>query len=318
MIMKSINDYISLSNEKISSIDDYIDEITNKTIDNYDSLDLSLLEHINIHYKFNYRLVNENNIYESDGSFPNQHNIIKQILTNINVPKSNKTYIINLNTFIKDLYIHFKTNNDNDINGMYIIDNPKYSDYNDIRWDNENNVFRFVEIIIYNYDKDPNGLEEILYHETKHIWDEYIEITKHNNLLVDKVNKSILIKLNKTNIDETLKQIIYYCEDYEISSYISQLNGIFNDKKFLTIEDAFEEIRNSSIYQNYKFCYYILMFNRYKDILLQYISNKEYKKLQYNIKRAWKKIINHSYIICCNHLSNIKLNPSNKKPINIK
>ena len=67
----------------------------------------------------------------------------------------------------------------------------------------------FLEIIINNYDKDPNGLEEILYHETKHIWDDYIEITKHNKLLVDKVNKSILTKLNKTNIDETIKQLIY-------------------------------------------------------------------------------------------------------------
>ena len=57
----------------------YIQEITNKTIDSYDSLDASLLEHINIHYKFNYRLVNENNIYESDGSFPNQHLINTKI-----------------------------------------------------------------------------------------------------------------------------------------------------------------------------------------------------------------------------------------------
>lgn len=62
----------------------YIQQITNKTIDSYDSLDASLLEHINIHYKFNHRLVNENNIYESDGAFPNQHNIIKQILSEMN------------------------------------------------------------------------------------------------------------------------------------------------------------------------------------------------------------------------------------------
>ena len=100
----------------MKSISDYIQKITNKTINSYDSLDASLLEHVNIHYKFNYRLVNENNIYESDGSFPNQHNIIKQILSEINIPKYNKTYIINLNTFIKDLYIHFKINNDNGMN----------------------------------------------------------------------------------------------------------------------------------------------------------------------------------------------------------
>lgn len=39
---------------------DDIHKITNKTIDSYDLLDALLLEHINIHYKFNYRLVNEN------------------------------------------------------------------------------------------------------------------------------------------------------------------------------------------------------------------------------------------------------------------
>ena len=61
-----------------------------------------------------------------------------------------------------------------------------------------------------------------------------------------------------------------------------------------------------------------MIFDKYKDKLLKYISNKEYIKLQKNIKYAWKKIINHSYIICCNHLGSIKLNPSNKRKLYTK
>ena len=156
-------------------------------------------------------------------------------------------------------------------------------------------------------------MEEILYHETKHIWDDYIEKIKNNQLLSEKVKKSLNVKLNKSNIDETLKQIIYYCEDYEISSYITQLNGIFGNKKFLTVDDAFDEIKRSSVYKNYKFCYYALILDKYKERFLSVITIKEYKRLQNNIKRAWKKIINHSYLICCSHLTNLKLNPSNKK-----
>lgn len=298
----------------MKNINEYIQEIINHKHIFNDILDDIVYEHIDMHYRFNYRLINEDSIYESDGSFPNQHNIIIQILNELSGTEE-QTYKIKLNSFVQDLYIHFKTNKESGIEGMYIIDNEKYSDYNDIRWDNENNSFRFAEIIIYNYDKDPCGLEEILYHETKHIWDDYISKIKNDKLLSEKVKKSLNVKLNKSNIDETLKQIIYYCEDYEISSYITQLNGIFGNKKFLTIDDAFDEIKRSSVYQNYKFCYYVLISDKYKERFLETITLKEYKRLQNNIKRAWKKIINHSYLICCSHLTNLKLNPSNKKLI---
>lgn len=299
----------------MKNIDEYIKKITTHENIDYDLLDNIILDHIDIHYRFNYRLITEDKIYEGDGAFPEQHKLVKLILDEIESDNiSNKlkdTYVFHLDyDFIKDLHIYIKSNKEKSINGSYVIDNEKYEDYNNIRWDKENNQFRFAEIFIYNYEKDPNGLEEILYHETKHLWDDYINISKKDYFLTDKVKKSLDNKFRNENIDETIKDIIYYSEDYEISAYITEINGILGNKKFITIEDAFNEICKSSVYQNYKFVYYALNTSIYKNELLKHISNKEYKRIKKNINNAWKKIINHTYIICCNHLSENKLSPS--------
>ena len=296
----------------MKTLEDYINEITTHNIFEYDILDNIVLDHIDIHYRFNNKLITEEQIYEGDGAFPEQHKLVKLILNEIRKElKDNYVFHLNYN-FLKDLHIYFRKNKEKSINGSYIIDNKKYEDYNDVRWDKENNQFRFAEIFVYNYENDPNGLEEILYHETKHIWDDYISISKKNYFLTNKVEKLLDEKFKKSNIDKFLKDIIHYAEDYEISAYIVQTNGILGNKKFISVKDAFNEILQSPTYQNYKEIYKVLNSDKYKDELLKHLSNKEYNKLKININKAWRKIINHTYIICCNHLQENRLSPSNK------
>ena len=311
----------------MKNIEEYIKQITtHKNYDNkYDYLDNIILDHCYIHYAFNYRLVTESNIYENDGAFPQQHKLIKFILEEINKEQKD-TYIFNLNyDFIKKLHIYLRTNNIKNINGGYIANNsdcglrlkfrpdtPQHYEYITI----ENSTFTenlldklIYEIIIYNYDKYPDGLIEMLYHETKHLWDDYIEISKKNIFLNDKIKKSLNYKFNNKNINDTLKDIIYYSEDYEISAYITQINGVLK-KSYIDIKEAFNDIYDCPIYQNYKFIYYSIISDEYKDKLLKYISNKEYNKIKNNIRSVWKKIIKVSYEVCCNHLDKNRMAPT--------
>lgn len=293
------------------NLDEYIKEMTtHKNYDGqYDYLDNIILDHCYIHYAFNYRLITEGYIYENDGTFPEQHKLVKFIKNEIDNEKK-QTYILDLNySFINKLHIYLRENSKSDINGGYIYDNEKYDDYNEIRWYKDNEKFRFAEIIIYNYDKNPDGLEEMLYHETKHLWDDYIEISKKNSFLSDKIKKSLDYKLKKENIEDILKNIIYYSEDYEISAYISQINSILKNG-YIDIKEAFNDIYDSYIYQNYKFIYYILLNDTYKDEILKHISIKEYNKIKKNIKYAWKKIIKVTYEVCCNHLTDYRMTPN--------
>lgn len=298
----------------MKTLKEHIEEIVNREeISDYDFLDNMIMRHCYISYAFNNRRVTESTIYESDGSFPGQHELVKHMLSEIN--KCNKSsYKISLegNQIVDDIYVKFKNDRDNKIKGEYVIDDAKYNDYNIVRWDNDNSKFRFAEIVVWNYDADPDSLEEILYHETQHIWDDWILMSKKSISLSDKVKKSLDMKLNDKNISQYVKDVIYYSEDYEIRAYLAQINGIFGNKKYNTLEEAFTEIYKSSIYQNYKFIWYSLNVDRYRRKLEEHISHKEMKKIDKSISKAWKKIVNHAYHICCDHLSDNRLTPSTK------
>ena len=138
----------------------------------------------------------------------------------------------------------------------YVYESNKYNDYNEIRWDQENNKFNFVEIIIYNIENDTGALEELLYHETKHIWDEY-QLLIHNG-----INLSSVLRPHKSN-KEIINNILYYGSKYENSAYLSQLNAVLGTNKYNTIKDALDDIIKSSVYQNYKYLYYYIINYKY-------------------------------------------------------
>ena len=169
----------------MKNIDDYIKEITNHNEPEYDWLDECILSQLNIYYNFNLLTITESMILESKGSFPGQSDIINQILKNLDTSKS--TNIINIDGEIIDkIYLYFKYNSNNKFNCEYIIDNVKYDDYNIIRWDDVKERYRFAEFNVINYINN-DDLEELLYHETQHLWDDY-QLMKHKNIsLSDKV-----------------------------------------------------------------------------------------------------------------------------------
>jgi len=285
----------------MKSIEKYIKEITNHNDPEYDWLDECLLSQLNIFYNFHLVSITESMILESKGSFPNQQDIINQILKNVDISKT--TNIIDIdNKIIDKIYLHFKNKSNSKFKCEYIIDNKKYDDYNIVRWDNDNKRYRFAEINIINYTNN-NDLEELLYHETQHLWDDY-QLMIHKNIpLSNKVEKSLDKKFNNSNIDKTLKEILYYANDYEISAYISQMNGMFHDKKFNDIKDAFNSIiYPSNIYKNYKWIYYSLYTDKYANSLVNIgVKKSELSNMKKLIKKKFNKIINHAYHICGEH-----------------
>ena len=230
---------------KIKSIEEYLNEIINRKDPEYDWLDECILNQLRVYYNFNLITITQSMILESKGSFPNQEQMVNKILNEID--SSQNVSIVKIdNDIIDQIYIHFKTDNDSDFHCEYVVDSKKYDDYNLVRWDNDNKRYKFAEIDIINY-TNKKELEEFLYHETQHLWDDYQSMIHKNIPLSDKVKNSLDTKFNNSNIDKTLKDILYYINDYEISAYISQMNELFNGKKFDDIKDAFNEI----IYPNY-------------------------------------------------------------------
>jgi len=285
----------------MKTIEYYIKEIVNHKDPEYDWLDECILSQLTIHYNFHLLTITEAMILESKGSFPNQEDIINKILKEIDISKDVNIIKID-NNLIDKIYLYFKNKSNTEFYCEYVIDNIKYDDYNIIRWDNDSKRYKFAEINIINY-TNKNDLEELLYHETQHLWDDYQLMMHHNITLSDKVRKSLDIKFNSSNIDDTLKKILYYANDYEISAYISQMNGLFHGKKFSNIKDAFNDIiYKNYIYQNYKWIYYALYNDKYVNDLLNIgIKKSELTNMKKLIKKKFNKIINHAYHICGEH-----------------
>lgn len=292
---------------KIKSIEEYLNERINRKDPEYDWLDKCILDQLHIYYIFNLDPITVS-IFESNGSFPNQKQIVNELLNKID--STQDVSIVKLDNDIVDkIYLYFKTDENPDFYCEYVVDSKKYDDYNLIRWDNDNNRYKFAEINIFNY-TNKKELEEFLYHETQHLWDDYQSMIHKNIPLSDKIKNSLDTKFNNSNIDKTLKDILYYTNDYEISAYISQMNGLFNGKKFDDIKDAFNEIiYPSHTYQNYKWIYYALYNDKYVDMLSNVgIKKSEIANMKKIIKRKWNKIINHAYHICGEHTEK-RLNP---------
>lgn len=285
----------------MKTIEEYIKEITTHIDPEYDWFDECLLNQLNIYHNFNLITITESMILEYKGSFPSQSDIVNQILKEID--NSKDTNIIDIdNKIIDKIYLHFKHTENSKFNCEYVVDNEKYDDYNIVRWDNDKERYRFAEININNY-TNKNDLEELLYHETQHLWDDYQLMIHKNISLSDKVKKSLDRKFSDSYIDDTLKDILYYVNDYEISAYISQMNGMFHNKKFSDIKDAFNSIiYPSNVYKNYKWIYYALYTDKYTNDLIDIgIKESELTNMKIRIKKKFNKIINHAYHICGKH-----------------
>lgn len=247
------------------------------------------------------------------------------------------------NKFFDDLYLTFVNINkmkpeeknkpiNKTTNGYYNIgysQDIKNDNYDALKWNAKEKKFNFIEITI-NY-LSTNEIPELLTHELTHAWDDYILHSKANTSLRNKhvndnmqnmlndlkksLNKDLIfakllgnnsdaLELSKisSNVD-TIKQIIYYLNNFESNAYISQINSIFKHD-FENIQQAIDFVsKNSATYHNYKEIYLATTNNEF-DNLFKTVSftDKEIAGFKKKANSIWKKIINHTYHICAEHV----------------
>ena len=295
-------------------LDAYIKEMldSHKHVE-YDCLDQQVYEHCMMHYKFNYLLPSEYTIYESTGAFPGQHEMVQRIKNECERSGFKSTVIKFDNDIVDDLYVHFRNDNDPDIHGSYQLSKGGENNCNEVRWDEYKKQFRLAEITVFNHEKNSEGFEEILYHETKHLWDDYQEALRKGKFLLDQKLNSLEYKY-RNHPQKFIRQLLYFAERYEVSAYVAQMNGVLGNRKFDNIQSAFDEIvKRCPIYDDYKQYYYALSNEKVLNVLRKYLSEKELNKVRTSIKNAWRKMVNHTYHVCGEHLNECRLSPSNRK-----
>ena len=312
--------------------------------DDLDYLDNQLFEHciIDIAYKNRYS-PSHYYTFESIGLFKGCKEIINYIIDNIKDIYKDKTSIdsskISDNLFFDKLNLSFEFNKeeDSEINGEYKIgykDDSINDEYDLKRWNNEKQKFNFIDITIYNFDDvesewQLDDLAEMLTHEVKHAWDDYIlhkqgntslrnkhlsnDFTKEleslrQNILMDSIFKYDKKERDKykdyLNIDiPYLKDIIYYLDKNEQNAYISQLNQVLKNKKFEDTKDLIKYLnKNSNTYYNYKTIFELFHDDEYINKLIYLgLKKSSINKLKKKSHEAWNKIVNHLYHILEEH-----------------
>lgn len=315
------------------------------SLKNFDYIDEQVIKHYTIHCGFNETL--NYYTFESLGIFNGCKNIVNYIIKNYNNNKElhiNVSDIKNLpNKFFDEINVYFSSNEIEGINGSYIAgydDDKENEKYQESRWNDNLKIFNFIDIQIYNYDNiDESALAEILTHELTHAWDDWIlrkngYSFRDKTLIKNKSNEEILNKVANTikalgiravldndyeelnNIKEKkkyvghLKLLFYYLDKFEINSFIAQMNGSLYNKKFNDIKQCMTYIKEKSpVYYNHKIIYEFLHNERCVDILKSIgVSNKLLNKYKSISDKAIKKIINHMYLICADHIENTKVN----------
>lgn len=237
--------------------------------------------------------------------------------------------------FTKQIRLSFSKQSDKNAftNAEYIygfIDEKKDLEYEKKRWNGR--TFNFINIKFTINEKDlyNNSLAELLTHELVHAWWDYIIRTKFKKkktsyrIQYDKYDlrhefddlRNALLKVQKSAKDvesyrdasiklqviDAVNDVLYRLNKFEIESYVAQLNGALHGKKFDHIEDAIEEIKKTSTYQNYEYIYNIAVVHNCVG-LKEYCDENLCKKLKYLANKVWKRIINHLYHICADHIN---------------
>lgn len=284
-------------------------------------------------------------INESIGLFAGCNDIVKFVENNLDKVIDAGEYtvnskdIISLSTkFFDELYLYFKHTTD-ETNGEYVVgyeNDNKQDNYEALKWNDADKKFNFIEINI-NYN-DINTIPEILTHELTHAWDDYILHKKSNTSLRNKqttdnytrmlndlshelkndIGRATILghtdnarELSRiSNNVNTIKTIVYYINKFEVTAYIAQINGLLhNHMLFNDIKEAINFVTNkSSSYDNYKNIYNLMQTQKMTDALSE-ISFTQHEIMSFKKKTAniWKKVINHTYLICAEHVKNMDL-----------
>ena len=315
------------------------------TFKNFDYVDEQVIKHYVIHRGFNETL--NYYTFESLGIFKGCKNIVNYIIKNYNNDKELHINVNDINglpnKFFDKINVYFASNDIEGINGSYTAgydDDEENEKYQNNRWNDNLKIFNFIDIYIYNYNNiDESALAEILTHELMHAWDDWMlrkngYSLRDKTLIKNKSNEEILDTVSDTikllgiravldddheelnNIKENakyiehLKLLFYYLDKFEINSFIAQMNGSLYNKKFNDIKQCLEYIKEKSpAYYNHKIIYEFLHNERCVNILKSIgVPNKLINKYKSISDKTIKKIVNHMYLICADHIANTKVN----------
>ena len=310
----------------------------------YDDIDNIIISECNIdlysktpYFEFN------NNLYESLGIFNGCKEITEYIFKKLKNNLNDTELLIDIsklncnNKFFKECYLHINYNSKYIEGEAGYISSDGHEDYNEIRYDSENKIFKFIEIIIY-LDKDHiDNIYSLIMHELIHAYDDYIHIKKSgfDYSLYNRSKKQNSNIISKHNEDESLietvcKDILYRLFKDEQTAYIGQLNGELKNKEYKDIKDVIKDLSETNIYWNYKQIYinyhnilkskkYIEQFcNIYRKLNNTSKSNESIiKELNNRFNKFWKKFINHIYQIANDKIIKEHIIDTNKKVINL-
>lgn len=154
-------------------------------------------------------------------------------------------------------------------------------------------------------------------HELTHSYDDYQRKINNAESLYD---RTIRTKYNKLSIKDEdskelkdVKNLLYLLDKPEQNGYIAQFDGILGDKKYVTIQQAYEKIYDSKLYKDIKSFSYLVTQKKkdIQDILCDlyrqiYDSKETNNKITKRICKEWNRFCEHFrrniYQCICDHI----------------
>lgn len=210
------------------------------------SLEEYIIERLQSHLYIDY------NLTESAGLYDGIEDLCKFLSNKIkahqerefDITYSNNELSDKSNIFFKNIILRCERSNKYDNDGEYVLNR-------DIDYDDSTKLFNHVVINLYlTLKHNQTDVYSILLHELTHAWDDYNGFLKKSSPL-NKINhyKNILNALDGDGVKKTLGQILYYITPSEVNARIAELSGVIKDN--MNPQEALQEIKKSSIYQNY-------------------------------------------------------------------
>lgn len=314
--MKRLNDYIK-NIDKLQPSHKFSNEHLHNLNLNYVSNDVKKFINIKNIFEHLHITVNEQPLLEGSGLYKGCYELAKYIdqkVFNSNeskiIIKTNKLKFQNI--FTKEIILNINRHSSEEYAG-YVFANKLNCNYNEDRWLEKENLFKFIEIEL-DFSNKTKSVIDLIIHELDHAYDDYIQYKNNGTTYQYKYIKSNYKIFDKHKGDDEFTELVrainYIFIKFETHAYISQINGEIN-KTFNNISEAYDFIeKNSNTWKQLKIvknnAEYILQNKEYsnnycevyKSITNTQKSNiKIIKELENNLNKYWKKVINHVYLL---------------------
>ena len=297
-------------------IEDYMNDRTNHI-----SNDAKTYIRILHSYENLYVTLNESLVFEGSGIYAGCYDLAKYINEKIFSSEDSNISIITHDLNMKNIFTHrininINRNGTQD-NAWYVFGNNE--GYEMSRWDNISNMFNWIDIKV-EICPDTKSVISLIIHELTHAQDDWQQ-HKHNGKTytykyIESNYDAFTVSEKDDNFTKLVKIINYVCSDFEVKSYIAQMNDEI-DKKFSNIYDAYDYFdKHSNTWKQFKIVennIEIILQNKeystkYCDVYRKIFNNKYSDKkilnmLRKSSRKMWRKTINHVYHILSNNLN---------------